>query len=124
MSEFLEGNFITVPNTVDLSAAQYHVVKEDASGNAVLATAATDDILGVLNNAPKAGWGADVAIINGNGTFKVFAGGNITKGAYLTTNGSGQAVVTTNANDRVFGRARAAAVAGDIVEYRRSNERY
>jgi hypothetical protein len=127
MSEFQEGNFIALANDADLSQKQYFIVKRDANNKAVLASAATDDIEGVLNNAPKAKWGADVAVINGNGTFKVVAGGNITKGDKLTSDANGKAVTAAQTTagaqptKHVFGVALANAVANDVVEYRRVN---
>jgi hypothetical protein len=130
MSEFQEGNFITLNNTVDLSADQYFIVKRDANNNAVLASAATDEIEGVLNNAPKAGWGADIAVVNGNGTFKVRLGGNVTRFDRLTAGADGRAVTAaqtaggTAPAKRVFGIALASGIAGDIIEYRRVNQLY
>lgn len=120
MAEVQQGNFVTVDNDVDLSAKQYHIVKEDAGGKAVLAGAADANILGVLNNAPKAKWGADVAVINGSGTFKVVAGGNIARNARLTSDANGKAVTAT-AGQRCFGVARRAAALDEVVEYFRYN---
>ncbi|MBS4040405.1 MAG: DUF2190 family protein [Flavobacteriales bacterium] len=117
------GDEYSALTAADLSEKQYHVAKTDATGKLVLATAATDDIIGVINDGGRvAGDTATVQLINGSGTFKVKAGGTIAKGAYLTTDASGQAVATTTAGNRVFGRAVRAAVAGDIVEYIKYNE--
>lgn len=123
MTTFREGAYDSREAGADLSTKQYFIVKTDANGKYVLAAAATDNIRGVLANAPKLGESADVTNINGAGTFKVIAGGTIAKDALLTSNASGQAVTATQTaggtqpSVRVFGRARAAAVSGDIVEY-------
>lgn len=123
MTTFRQGDYDSREAGADLSTKQYYVVKTDANGKYVLAAAATDNIRGVLVNAPKSGETADVTNINGSGTFKVIAGGTITKDALLTSDASGKAVAATQTTAgsqptvRVFGRARAAAVSGDIVEY-------
>lgn len=124
MATHTEGNYLSRAAGADLSAKQYYIVKTDASGNIVLAAAGTDKILGVLNNAPKNTDTADVAVISGNGTGKVIAGGSIAKDAYLTSDASGKAVATTTGGDIVFGRALAAASSGDVFEYLKLNEKY
>lgn len=111
------GNNIAREAAADLSTKQFYVVKTNSVGKIVLASAATDAILGVLNNAPKLGDTADIELINGNGTGEVIAGGAITKDSYITSDANGKAVVTTTAGDRVFGRALAAAASGDVFEY-------
>lgn len=121
MTTFVQGNFVSYPAGVDLTGKLYTIVKTDANNNIVPAAAAADAILGVLNNEPKLGDIADVALINGNGTFKVVAGGAITKDALLTTNAAGLAVVAV-AGNRVFGRAVTAGAVDDVVEYIRYNE--
>lgn len=127
MAAFREGNYISREAAVDHTSNQYKAVKLDANNKVVLATAATDEILGVLEHPAKLGETVSVALTNGNGTFKVKTGANITKGAYLTTNGSGLAVAATQAaagaqpTTRVFGRALATSVSGDIVEYEKKD---
>lgn len=124
MTSFRDGSYDSREAGADLSTKQYHIVKTDANGKYVLAAAASDNIRGVLANAPKSGESADVANLNGPGTFKVIAGATFAKDALLTSNASGQAVAATQTaagsqpTVRVFGRARSAATTiGDIVEY-------
>src|SRR5438128_1722479 len=125
-----QGNFISAPAGADLHASAHLIVKLDSTGKAVLATAATDDIVGVLEEVQQAssgvstaGGSVSIAHISGSGTGEVIAGASISKGAYLTTNGSGQAITATQTTAgsqptvRVFGRARYAANSGDLVEY-------
>lgn len=124
MTSFRQGDYDSREAGADLSTKQYYIVKTDANGKYILATAATDALRGVLVNAPKLGDTADVAIVNGSGTFKVLAGGTIAKDDFLTTDAAGKAIATTTTGNRVFGRAVAAAVSGDIVEYVKHNEKY
>lgn len=124
MANFREGNYDSREAGADLATKQGYVVKTDSGGKIVVAAAATDAIRGVLVNSPKSGETADVALINGNGTFKVKLGGTVTKDAYLTSNASGLAIATTTTGDRVFGRAVSAGVSGDVIEYVKYNEKY
>src|SRR5436309_2346298 len=126
---FTTGEWISAPAGADLHASSHLVAKLNATGQAILATAATDDIVGVLDNIQQAATAAtsgglvSIAHVSGSGTFEVIAGASIAKGAYLTTNGSGQAVTATQTTAgsqptvRVFGRARVAANSGDLFEY-------
>lgn len=123
MANYVDGSYGSYEAGADLTGKQYHVVKTDANGKVVLATAASDAILGVLETVGKSGETVSVAFLNGSGTYKVKAGGTIAKDAYLTTNASGQAVATTTVGNRVFGRAVTSAVANDVVEYVKCNER-
>lgn len=124
MTAFQPGERYSATAGADLTGKQHHIVKLDANGKVVLATAATDAILGVLDNAPVAGRTADVVLLNGAGTFKVKLAANSAKDAYLTTNGSGEAVATTTAGNRVIGRLVRAGSAGAIGEYIKLNEKY
>lgn len=119
------GDKYTAVAGADLSAKQYHIVKLDSDGEVVLASAATDAILGVLANAPKAGAVAEVELLNGSGTFKVKAANAIiSKDAYITADADGKAVATTTSGNRVIGRAVRTNVANQVIEYVKSNEKY
>lgn len=126
MTTFTEEDHYSAESAADLSAKQYYIVKTDSSGNVVLAAAATDAILGVLNDGGRvSGDTVDVALINGDGTFLVKVGATpVTKDAYLTTDSSGTAVGTTSSGNRVFGRALTDGAAGEIIEYVKYNEKY
>lgn len=96
----------------DLSAKQHYIVKLDSTEDqVVLASAATDAILGVLQNKPTSGQYGSIAI---SGVTKVIAGGNVSAGNMVTADANGKAVATTNAGDSVLGMALTAAVSGDI----------
>lgn len=102
----------------DLSSNQYCFVKQGSTQNTVvLATAATDDIIGILENAPKSGWEAKVVLFNAQGTMSILAGGSIGANVKITCNGSGRATSTINSGDFVLGTTVDAATAnGDVIE--------
>jgi len=89
------ANLITLPGLVagaDLSAAQYLFVKFASTAGQVKAAAATTDAaFGVLQNDPKSGEEAEVAI---GGLAKVVAGTSVgwTAGGAVGWNTTGQAV--------------------------------
>lgn len=120
------GEEYSALSAADLSNKQYYISKLDASGKVVLATAATENLLGVIHDGGRvSGDTVSVQLINGTGTFKVVAGATFSAGAYLTTDSNGKAIATTTTGDRVFGRAvRACTNAGQIVEYVKYNEKY
>lgn len=117
MSQFIKAFEKSFTSTNDLSAAAnlFCLVKADVSNDEsiVLAAAATDPIIGVLVNKPKAGKAANVQWL---GSCKVIAGGTITRGDKVTSDSSGHAITTTSSGNTVVGYALASAVAGDIVE--------
>ena len=124
MAVYTENDRITAPAGVDLTGKRYCLVKEDANNNIVLATAATDNILGVLDSEGKLGDSVDVVLINGGGTFKVKLSAAVTAGASITATTGGLAVATSTTGNRVFGKARRAGVANEVTEYLKSNEKY
>lgn len=87
-----------------------------ASGEAVIATAATDISIGVTTTAVKAGQVASVRLRNAQGTTKVRAGGTIAAGATLTAGADGRAVSTTTAGAQIVGIALEAGAANDFIE--------
>lgn len=117
------GDRYTAVAGADLSGKRYHIVKLNADGKVVLAAAATDAIIGVLDNEPKEGVTAEVVTVNGQGTFRVKAAGTIAKDAFITSDASGKAVATTTSGNRVIGRAIRAFVANEIGEYIKANEK-
>lgn len=87
-----------------------------SSGEVVVATAATDKIIGVTMSACAAGETVSVRLRSSTGTMKVKAGGTIAIGDRLTSNGSGQLIATTTAANEVVGVAIEAGASGDFVE--------
>jgi hypothetical protein len=80
----------------DLSTKQYTFVKLDSSGQAVAAAAATDIVIGVLQNAPTSGQEAEVLVIGGT---KIVAGAAIGESAQIGTGSTGKAVALTAGTD-------------------------
>lgn len=101
--------------SVDLNTKQYFIVKQHTDGTMILAAAATDKIVGVLQNKPLIG---EAALVRWAGTTKVKAGGVITVGAWVTSDANGNAVATTTVKDVVLGKylGSASSAANDIVE--------
>lgn len=124
MTAIQNGDRYTGVAGVNLTGKLYHLVKLNASGQVVLASAATDNILGTLEVEGVQGEAVSVALANGVGSFKVKLAANTAKDAYLTSDADGKAVATTTANDRVIGRLVKAGVAGEVAEYIKHNEKY
>ena len=119
------GDRYTAVAGADLTGKRYHIVKLNSAGEVVLASAATDAIIGVLDNEVKQGGVAEVVLANGQGTFRVKAAATgIAKDAFLTGDANGQAVATTTTGNRVIGRAVRAFAASEIGEYIKLNEKY
>lgn len=104
---------ITRKANADLSAKQYLFMELVAGGKVDTCGATTDVAVGVLQNDPKSGELASVAIL---GTSKVVAGGAITEGDFVSPTAAGKAQ-TTVATQYPRGIAlEAAAADGDIIE--------
>lgn len=117
MANYSEGPFITRLAGSDLSTKQYYIVKQATDRTVGLASAATDELFGVVHLPAASGGEVSVLGRNADGTFKVIAGGTVTAQAYLTSDSSGRAVATTNAGDQLIGIAQEAGVVGQIIEY-------
>lgn len=93
----------------DLSALQYTFVKLDSNGAVVAVAAATDIPIGVLQNAPKSGQTAEVAVVGGT---KLKASAAITLPALVGTTATGTAVklaAGTDTTKYILGQADTAA---------------
>lgn len=111
----------TFKSAADYSGKQFFIVWL-ANGVATLADDADqagEGIMGVIQNKPQAGanQNLEVQMPHGGGTGKVICGGAVTAGYPLTTDGSGEAVVTTTEDDYVFGMALDTGDDGDVIEY-------
>lgn len=112
------GGHINRPAGADLSTKQYHIVKLNTDGEFVLSAAGSDAHVGVLQNKPVENQTADVMGHHSPDTGKVKLGGNVTtRMSRLTSNGSGQAVVTTTEDDNIIGYALQLGDTGDVIEY-------
>jgi hypothetical protein len=98
----------------DLSAKQFHWVKDTATGIALCA-AATDKPAGILQNQPKAGEPAQVMRL---GISKAVCGGIVPVGAQVGTDAAGRSDAKVAGNDvteYVGGSALEAGAANQIV---------
>lgn len=114
MSQQVRGLEKSLVAAADLSAKLFYIAKVDTSGNLALAAAATDPIVGVIQN--NDGGSGAMATYRFLGTSKVIAGGSISIGDLVTSDSAGKAVATTTNKDIVIGRALEAADSGDIIE--------
>jgi len=109
----------TFKSAATLLNKQFYLVYISAKGVVTIASAATHAVMGAIQNAPQAGAGQNVSVALpfGNKTFKAIAGGSISIGDKLTSDGNAKAIATTTQNNYVFGVAIEPADAGDIFEY-------
>jgi hypothetical protein len=104
---------LTLEAAADLSGIQYHLVRLSAANKTNLASEAVNSsIVGVLVNKPKSG---EFATIGYFGEGKVVAGGALTVGDVITTNGSGRAATVGSAKMAVGRVLEAAGADGDVV---------
>lgn len=114
----IHGRYDSIPGllaTATLAAKQYYVVQASSTAGEVKvgSTAATDLILGIVQNDPAAGEVADVAC---NGIAKAAAETGVTYGDSLTTSSTGRVKTTTTDGDQIVGIALASSTAaGDII---------
>ncbi|MBC7289388.1 MAG: DUF2190 family protein, partial [Armatimonadetes bacterium] len=80
MSQQHWGADVTFEAGEDLSAAQYLAVKLGTSDGTVVKAGATDQAIGILQNAPSSGEAARVRMF---GTTKAVAGAAITRGSLV-----------------------------------------
>lgn len=106
-------------------AAAFTICKFGADADTVsVATASTEDLLGVMQHTTVAA-GDEVRVMM-TGISRVLLGGTVTRGGLLTSDGTGRgvaigAVAGTNYNS--IGRALADGVVGDIIPVLLSNQR-
>lgn len=104
------------PYSAEAAISKYRVVKKGAAnGGALVATAATEVLMGVSTDVDTdSGDIVDVVML---GPALVVAGGTITEGALLTAGAAGVAVAaapSAGTNNAIFGKAMEDAASGDI----------
>lgn len=112
-----ESNGYTFKAAVDLSAAQYHIMRiSDGISQVNIGSLATvTGLIGVLQNAPKSA--GDHASVDNSGFGKVVAGAAINSaGVFFTSNGSGRAVACLSGQMAVGRILETAAADGDVVK--------
>lgn len=113
-------NLPAVPYTAGAAILPRRLLKFSASRTVIQATAATDAIIGVSDSLGAAAAGDRVEVYQLGTHIEVLAGGNITRGAELTSDADGKAVAAApaaGATCRTAGIAQDSYVAGDVVEY-------
>lgn len=100
----------------DLAAYQFHIVKFSSDRTVTVAAAATDLVIGILQNGDADSDGAPATVRTG-GLSKLKAGGSISAGQYVVADGSGHGVAVTlgtTTTNVAIGRAIEDASSGDI----------
>ena len=116
-----DGSLIT-NETAEGAIGAYRLVKWGARDGVVIqARNANAHLIGVTRATAGAGDRLDVYR---SGIAEVEYGGAVTRGAALTADANGKAVVTTTANEHLIGYAEVAGVAGDIGSVRIAPQRY
>lgn len=98
----------------DLSGKLFYLAKVDTDGDIILASAATDVVLGVIREAATEN---NPVTVQFSGIGKAIAGGTIAPGDRLTSDGNGAAIATTSSGNAVFGVALMAADANEIFSF-------
>ena len=119
MSQQHWGVDVTFEAGEDLSAARYLAMTLGSSDGTVVKAGATDQAIGILQNAPESGQAARVRMF---GTTKAVAGAAITRGALVAVDANGKVQAATAIDDtwngtvvRVLGIALESASAADEV---------
>lgn len=113
MPSFNEPRIHTFIAGEDLSSHKYKAVKWGSDEKTVLlSTVLGAHTVGILQNAPKAGEAAEVALPGGGAKFKI--AGTVVKGAYLSNTAAalGDTALTTH---QVAAQAYEAGVANDVI---------
>lgn len=116
MSHFVEGNFKTFRvGASDIPAGS--AVKLTA-GLLVVASAATDKIIGVVESKAYATKIADVHLRSASGSLSIVvgAGGTVAAGDAVTSDASGLGITTTTAGNQIIGYALEAGAVGAYCE--------
>lgn len=119
---YVEGSFKTF--TTGASNIPAGSAVKLASGLLVAATAGTDKIIGVVENAATATFPAAVHLRSAAGTCSGLAVGTVAVGDALTATTAGALIVTTTAGDQIVGYALEAATAGKYFEFMPSTGKY
>jgi hypothetical protein len=106
---------VTLVAGADLSSKQYHFVKLNSSGQAVVVAAATDLPIGILQNAPTSGQEAEVLVAGGS---KLVLGGTVAAAGVVSTSSAGAGVAIAHGTDTTkfaLGQALTGGASGEIV---------
>jgi hypothetical protein len=99
------------------TVAANRIVKPGADNTkVVVGAAATDKLIGVSDSIGGATGDTIDVILDGIALVK--AGGTVAMGDLITSDGTGQAIATTTASNRVIGVAMEDGVSGDLIGVR------
>lgn len=116
MSAYNQGR-ISRKAGADLSALQFTAVKLNTVSQLVAATAATDQVVGILQNAPVLNDTGDVVLRNAQGTCKAKAGAAFAVGTKLMIDGTGRVITAATTGNEIVGIAfEAATAANQVIE--------
>lgn len=111
---FDKGHLSGITAAADLSSYQYYFVAQNTSGQAALATAQGQRVIGVLEDAPSAE--GRNALIAYRGCAKVIAGGAVAINDPICCDSSGRAIKANDSDEFVIGVAMSdASAAGEYV---------
>lgn len=106
------GKTISLIADADYSAVEYPAVKMNGAKSFVVATAQTDEVIGVLQNRPKQGQAGTIMV---SGITKVKTGANVAAvGALIVATTAGAVTVGTTGG-KPFAKSLQTSTNGDIV---------
>lgn len=114
MASSLEPKIVALKAAAAIAKGKAVKIGADDSHVAV-ASAGTDKILGILQNAPSAAEGVAEVAMPGGGA-KALCGGTVAAGDLLTADADGKLIATTTANDKIIAQALQAGVANDLID--------
>jgi hypothetical protein len=114
MEQVVEGLQFSPKAGADLRTKVFYFAKMSGDDTVVLAAAGTDQVVGVIREGGNTN---DPVTVQFGGMGKAIAGGTIVAGNRITADGSGKAVATTSAADKVIGVAIQGADAADIFSF-------
>jgi len=110
------GLTLTYPASADISTSKFRCVKLNSSGQAAPFAAATDNPLGILQDAPAAAGRASQVMHDGVSLLEAGSGG-VTAGDVVMPDASGKGVTCTVGTDTTkyaFGKALSSAASGAL----------
>jgi hypothetical protein len=116
MSQYQDGQDITLSVSEDLSSSAYYFVKIGASDNACLVNdSAGGNVLGVLQENVDGSSVAKPARIRVMGNSKLKLAGTVARGGRITSGSVGTGVAATGSNKHAPAIALESGVTGDII---------
>lgn len=114
----MSNNQIIKAYSAEAAILPNRILKPGAADYGVLpASAATDKIIGVSMPLISVGAGETVEVVH-EGIAEVKLGGTVTRGDFLTSDASGQAITaapSVGVNNSILGRAQVSGAAGDLI---------